>query len=465
MLSFLKQEPGFYRMTAALAFPIIMQNLITNALGMVDTFMVGVLGERAMAAVTLANVPVFVVTLLIFGVQSGCSVLMSQYWGRGDTGAINRVIGVGCYIAGSICLLFACVMFFFPVPFIGLFSNNDALVELAAEYARIVGFSYVFNGLTEVYISAQRSMGSPAVGMYVLAVSMCANTFLNWVFIFGNLGAPRLEVAGAALATLLSRVLEFAIILIYALRCRHFRLDFSLLLRPGAAILRKYVRSSTPVMLNETMWGLGTAMYTTIMGHMEDSQSILAAYTLAGNIEKVFIVAITGLAASACILIGREIGAGRAGRVYSMGLALNTMAFLTGLAVGAAMITATHLLLRPYLFPLFHLSPQSSEIAVMMITVVSVIMPVRSFNSANIVGVLRGGGDVRAATLIDLLPLWLVSIPLAALMGLVVKWGIFWVYMALVAEQIAKSIGGVRRLRSRQWINDLTRAGIQEETS
>ena len=196
------------------------------------------------------------------------------------------------------------------------------------------------------------------------------------------------------------------------------------------------------------------------MGHMEDSQSILAAYTLAGNIEKVFIVAITGLAASACILIGREIGAGRSDRVYSMGLALNTMAFFTGLAVGAAMITATHLLLRPYFFPLFHLSDHSSQIAVMMITVVSVIMPVRSFNSANIVGVLRGGGDVRAATLIDLLPLWLVSIPLAALMGgWGLQWGIFWVYMALVAEQIAKFIGGVWRLRSRQWINDLTRAG------
>lgn len=144
MLSFLKQEPGFYRMTAALAFPIIMQNLITNALGMVDTFMVGVLGERAMAAVTLANVPVFVVTLLIFGIQSGCSVLMNQYWGQGDVQAVNRVIGVGCYISGGICLLFACVMFFFPVPFIGLFSNNRDLVELAAEYARIVGFSYPY---------------------------------------------------------------------------------------------------------------------------------------------------------------------------------------------------------------------------------------------------------------------------------------------------------------------------------
>ena len=459
----MRRGPGFYRQVASLAFPIVMQNLITNTLGMVDTFMVGMLGEQSMAAVTLANVPVFVITLLIFGIQSGSSVLMSQYWGRGDTDAINRVIGIGCYLGGGVCLAFALVMFL--VEFIGLFSNNRQLVELASEYARIVGFSYLFNSLTEVYIGAQRSMGNPAVGMYVLAVSMCANTFLNWVFIFGNLGAPKLGVAGAALATLISRMLEFAIMLTYALRCRRFRLDFGSMLRPGREMLGRFVHYSTPVMLNETMWGLGTAMYTTIMGHMEDSQAILAAYTLAGNIEKIFVVTIFGIAASSAILIGREIGAGRSDKVYEMGLALNMLAFLAGFAVGAVMIAATHLALRPYLFPLFHLSEQSAAIAVMMITVVSVVMPVRSFNSANIVGVLRGGGDVRAATLIDLLPLWAVAIPFAAVMGLVLRWGIFWVYMALVAEQIAKSIAGVYRLRSRLWINDITRMGQREERS
>lgn len=140
VLSFLKRGPGFYKRVASLAFPIVMQNLITNTLGLVDTFMVGMLGEQAMSAVTLANVPVFVVTLVIFGLQSGSSVLMSQYWGRGDRDAINRVIGIGCYVAGGLSLIFAGVMFLIPVQFIGLFSNNQALVELAAQYARIVGF-------------------------------------------------------------------------------------------------------------------------------------------------------------------------------------------------------------------------------------------------------------------------------------------------------------------------------------
>lgn len=266
---------------------------------------------------------------------------MSQYWGRGDRDAINRVIGIGCYVAGGLSLIFAGVMFLIPVQFIGLFSNNQALVELAAQYARIVGFSYLFNSLTEVYIGAQRSMGNPVVGMCVLAVSMCANTFLNWIFIFGNLGAPKLGVEGAALATLISRMLEFSIMFLYAMRCKSFRLKFSLMLRPGRFILGRFIHYATPVVLNETMWGLGTAMYTTIMGHMEDSSSILAAYTVAGNIEKIFVVVVFGLANASAILIGREIGSGHADRVYDVGLTLNTLTIGAGVVIGGAMMVAT----------------------------------------------------------------------------------------------------------------------------
>lgn len=459
MFSFLKRGPAFYKTVITLTLPIVMQNLVTNTLGLVDTFMVGMLGEEAMAAVTLANVPIFVIMLLIFGIQSGSSVLISQYWGRGDTDAINRVIGIGFYIAGGICLAFAAVMFLIPVQFIGLFSNNQSLVALAAQYARIVGFSFLFNSLTEVYIGAQRSMGNPVVGLYILVISMCANTFLNWVFIFGNLGAPRLGVAGAALATLLSRILEFVIMVVYALRTKGFRLNFPILLQPGRFTTARFIHYATPVMFNETMWGLGTAMYTTIMGHMEDSSAILAAYTISGNIEKIFIVVIMGLANAAAILIGREIGAGHSDRVYDIGLTLDALTFGAGAVIGAAMVTATHLVLHPYLFPLFKMSEHSSGIAVMMITVLSVVMPMRAFNTTNVVGVIRGGGDVRTATLIDLCPLWLVAIPFAAVTGLVLKWGIFWVYMGLAAEQIVKAVAGVIRLRSRQWIVDITRAG------
>ena len=165
-------------------------------LAMADTFMVGMLGEAPMAGVALANIPIFVVQLFFFGVQSGSTVLISQYWGKGDREAINRVIGVALWAVNLVSVTFALVLLLFPVPFLSLFGNEPEVVALAAEYGRLIGLSYVFNGMTLVYLAAWRSMERPRLGMYILAVSMGINTFLNWVLIFGKLGAPALGVTG-----------------------------------------------------------------------------------------------------------------------------------------------------------------------------------------------------------------------------------------------------------------------------
>lgn len=190
MFAYLRRGPGFYRRVAALAAPMILQNLITSTLAMADTFMVGMLGEAPMAGVTLANIPIFVVQLFFFGVQSGSTVLISQYWGKGDREAINRVIGVALWAVNLVSVAFALVLLLFPVPFLGLFGNEPEVVALAAEYGRLIGLSYVFNGMTLVYLAAWRSMERPRLGMYILAASMGINTFLNWVLIFGKLGPP-----------------------------------------------------------------------------------------------------------------------------------------------------------------------------------------------------------------------------------------------------------------------------------
>ena len=456
MFAYLRRGPGFYRRVAALAAPMILQNLITSTLAMADTFMVGMLGEAPMAGVTLANIPIFVVQLFFFGVQSGSTVLISQYWGKGDREAINRVIGVALWAVNLVSVAFALVLLLFPVPFLGLFGNEPEVVALAAEYGRLIGLSYVFNGMTLVYLAAWRSMERPRLGMYILAASMGINTFLNWVLIFGKLGAPARGVTGAALATLIARLAEFSIVLVHIVRTRAFRFDFRLFLRPGRQMARKFVACSGPVVCNETLWGLGTSIFPTIMGHMAGSTEILAAYTIAGNVEKLCLVFAIGISGTASILIGREIGAGRSHQVYEVGLALNTLAALAGGGLGALLLLFTHLAAPVWFFPLFHLSPRACAIATMMMTVQGLLMPVRDFNHCTIVGVLRGGGDVQAASLIDLGPLWLVAIPLAALAGVVLRLDILWVYLAMSGESLVKSFIGMWRLRSGKWIHDLT---------
>ena len=456
MLSIFRQEKGFYGRLIRLAIPMIIQNVITNSMGLLDTFMVGLMGEGPLAGVTLANIPVFVINLMMFGIQSGSAVLISQYRGKGDTDTINRIIGIGMYAAGAVTLLFALVMAFLPEQFMSLFGSDQEVIGVAARYARIVGWSYLFDSFVQVYIGAHRAMGSPQRGMYILAISMVCNTMLNWVLIFGKLGAPALGVEGAALATLLARVLAFGIMVVWAVRDRKFRLRPALMLRPGKAAAAKFVRFATPVLCNETLWGLGTSLFPTIMGHMEGSKEILAAYAIAGNITNLCSVGIFAIAGTAAILVGQEIGSGRMDRVYRLGGLLDTLAFLFGLALGLVCLLILHVAVIPLLYPLFRLSETAAGICTMMLTVVFGSMCLRGFNTTSIVGVLRGGGDVRMATLIDLVPLWVFALPLAALTGLVWEMGILWVYLSMMAENILKCVLGIARYRTGRWINDVT---------
>lgn len=458
MFAFMRQQPGFYRQVLLLSIPIVLQNLITSALGMADTFMVGMLGEEPMAAVTLANIPLFAVQMFIFGVMSGASVLISQYWGKQDTESINRVLGVAQGVALLVSSIFAAILLICPVEFLSLFGNEPEVIGLAAQYGSVAGLSYVCSAFTMMYVAAYRSMERPQLGMYILAGSMTVNTFLNWVLIFGKLGAPALGVRGAAVATLTARLLEVAAVAVHMLKNRFFRLRLHLLLRPGADMARRFLKYGGMVVCNETLWGLGTSVFPTIMGHMADSTEILAAYTIAGNVEKIVGVTAFGLAATASVIIGREVGAGRQEKVLDVGKALNALAVAGGLVMGALLLLFALTAAPAWVYPLFKLSPGAAAAASMMMLIIALATPLRDFNTVNIVGVLRGGGDVKAAALIDIGPLWLAAVPYAALCGLALKAPIFRVYLAFPLEQIVKFFIGIWRLNSGRWVRDLTRA-------
>jgi Na+-driven multidrug efflux pump len=216
METYIKPERGFYRAALALMLPLVIQNIVTNLMQQADAFMVGALGETELAAVTMANSGFFVVLLLTFGIQSGASVLVAQYYGRGNTDAVNRILGMGLYVSLALTVTVSLLTFCFPVKLMHLLTNNADLIEPGAEYARIVGFSYVFMSISAIYISVQRSMANPRLGALLLPGSGALNIILNYMLIFGNWGAPAKGCAGAALATLLSRAFEGVFVLVYA---------------------------------------------------------------------------------------------------------------------------------------------------------------------------------------------------------------------------------------------------------
>lgn len=457
MLRALRRESGFYRRLWTLSAPMILQNIITTSLGFADIFMVGLLGNAEMAAVTAANVPVFIIQVVIFGFQSGMAVLVSQYWGRGDTDSINRCLGVALYAVTGFSTLLALITFFFPAQVLSLITPNQELVDLAVRYIQIVGFSYIFNGISSIYAGVQRSTEYPKFGMLLFGVSMCVNTLLNFVLIFGHFGVPAMGITGAAVATLTSRVAEFIIAAVFALSSRRLPLRWSCILRPGRAIVRSFLTYSTPVVCNEAMWSIGTSMLTVIMGHMANSQDMLAAYALIGNIDKLSTVVCFGLAGSAAVIVGKEIGQGHSReRVYEVSWTLLLVSMLVGGVVMALLLVLLPTFFRPVLFPLFQLAPGAAEVAAYLAIVYAVFMPMRAFDITNITGVLRAGGDAKVASLIDIGPLWLAAIPLMALTGLVLHTPAWVVCIAMQAENMLKCPIGLVRFRSRKWINDVT---------
>ena len=456
-MHYLRQGRGFYRSAIALMLPMILQNLVTNFMALADSFMVGALGETELAAVTMANSVFYVLSLIIFGIQSGTGVLVAQYYGKGRLDAINRIMGMGYYVSLGLTALIALLAFFFPMQLMQLVTNNPDLWEPGAEYASIVGFSYVCMAFSGVYIAVQRSMENPGLGAILLTVSGALNILLNYMFIFGKWGAPAMGCAGAAVATLLSRVLEVLVVTGCFFRSKRLPVKPGLMLRPGRIIAGDFIKYSLPVVLNEGMWSLAMSLFSIIMGHMPNSTPILAAYTIAGNIDRMAAVALFAAGNATAVIIGRDIGCGDTKEIYGKGVALNFVCFVTGIISMGILLTVRATLLDGFIFPLMDISAEAGELAKMMLAFIAVVMPLRSLNLCNIVGVFRGGGDVRFGLICDIGPLYCVCLPAAALCGLVFGLGITAVYVCICLDDFCKVFLCLPRLRSGKWINSVTR--------
>lgn len=459
-MNILKREPGFYKRLFCLSLPMVLQNLITFSLGLIDTFMVSQLGNEEMAAVTTANVPVFILISIIFGVQSGLGILISQYWGKGDVKSISRALGVACIIGGGLTLILAAVFFLFPVQVMDLLSNRHDLSLLGAPYLRVIGFAFVFNMLSSIYASAQRSVENPSFGMKLFGFSTILNTGLNYLLIFGHFGFPALGVAGAAIATLLARVSEFVICVICALRSKTIPLEIPLFLRPGLGMVRKFLKYASPVVLNEAVWGLGNSLLTVILGYTDNSVEMLAANAVMGNLNRVLLVVCFGLGSATAVILGKAIGEGkRHAFVLDLGRALLWFTILVGGALGLICLILTPVFFVPVVFPMFKLYNESAAIAFALAVANFLFFPFHACSTSAIVGILRGGGDVIWSTVLDNAPLWLVCLPVTALTALVLKTGVWPIVLSMQLENLVKFPFCVWRVGSGKWINDVTEGG------
>ena len=313
-------DRGFYKSLMLIAVPIALQNLITVAVSMMDTLMIGQLGEVQLSATSIANQLWFMLMVVCFGVAGGANVLIAQYWGKRDVEVIRRVEAITYKIGMAAAVVFSCVALFFPRQFMGIFTTEEAVIDFGVQYLRILGWSYPFYTAANLTIMMLRSVGTVNISIAVYLASLVVNTSLNYVLIFGKFGAPRLEVRGGAIATVCARLVEFGIAAGY-LFLKEKKIRFSLrdLLPSNRDFYRKYFTVSIPVIGNELMWGIGTSITAVVIGRM--GTNFVAANSIYTVINQLVSVMIFGVGNAALTVVGNTIGAGEYEKAGAVGRA------------------------------------------------------------------------------------------------------------------------------------------------
>lgn len=441
----------FLKIVFGLAFPIALQNLINTGVTTADVVMLGKVGEQALSSGSLAGQVQFVMGLMIFGMTSGASVLTAQYWGKKDVNTIEKVFCMTLEFSVTAGLLFFVAGEFFPVQIMHIFSSEQEIIEGGAAYLRIVAFSYPLSAFSTCYLYLMRSVERVQIGTAVFGSSLIVNVILNAVFIFGLGGIPAMGVRGAALATLLSRCMEFGIVLFYIGKVNRqvcLRLKYFLHLDP--MLLKDFLVLSIPVVLNETLWGAGMSANAAILGQMGSAAA--AANSVVRVIRELVMVMSVGLSAATAVLVGKAIGEKRMDLAQTYARRMVCMSICVTAVTSSLMVSLRHVIAGA-----LSLSDQARENLVFMLVILAVYGLCQSITCPVIVGVLRGGGDTRYGLILEGAALWGGSILLGGIGAFVLHLPVKAVFMLLMLDEFIKLPFAVWRYRSKVWLRDLTR--------
>lgn len=445
------RDKNFLRKTVMIALPVAMQGMLNTVVNLVDNLMIGSLGSTAIASVGLANKVFFVFTLLVFGINSGSGVLAAQYWGNQDVKSIKKVLGLALSLAVTGSAAFMIPACAYPRMLMRIFTTSEASIGMGAAYLAVAAFSYPCTAVTNTYVGMLRAVNRVKEPVVISCAAIVTNIVFNYILIFGKFGAPAMGVVGAALATLIARVVEMTLILcvVYLGRTP---------LAGGArdlfgwsrAFLRKFFVTALPVICNEFIWGLGTTIYSMAYGRMGDDA--VAAITIATTIQDLVVVLFQGLSAATAVILGNEMGAGNLKRAETYGKNFFILQFLVTVVMAGVCVS-----LRWSFISLYQpgISDGVAQSVSRCIIVFALFSPFRMFNYVNVVGVLRSGGDTAMCLFIDTSGVWFIGIPLAFIGGLWLKQPIHIVYAMVTLEEVYKAVVGYVRYRQKKWLRNL----------
>ena len=446
-----KMNNTFYKTFMQIGIPIALQHLISSSLNLVDTFMIGRLGETAIASVGVANRVFFLFIISIFGIYSGFGIFTAQYWGKKDTVNIHKVLGAMLLFGVGLSAIFMSASLIFPEKIMGIFTKDFEVVQNGIGYMRIVALSYTVTAISFAYSFSSRAVHRTTLPMIVSAVALSTNTILNFILINGYLGFPALGVKGAAIATLISRMLEFLILIIniYKDKTHPLAAKFRDMIDINFNMIKNLVKTGMPVFLNEAIWVFGTTIYFIAFGML--GTEALAVIQIAYSVSDFFQSLSMGIGNAAGVMIGNSIGNCEFEKAYDYGGKFLKLTFIFSIILAGILFLSRPLILM--LYKSFALETQ--VMLFKSLAVIAVFQIPKMFTFTMIVGVLRGGGDTKFCLILDALSVWFIGIPLGFISVMVFNLPVHLVLASVFLEEVFKMFITVPRFIKKKWINNV----------
>lgn len=453
-----RKDKEFYTTVFALALPIAAQSLITIGVNMLDTIMVGKLGEEALSATSLANSFIGIYHILCMGLGMGASVLVSRFWGMKSAHidedkaaiALKQTVCLMLRLAMFLALIFAIITAVAPSRIMASYTPDGIIQKLGSSYFTWSIPTYFFIGASLVTTIVLRSVGQVRYPLYVSIGAFFVNLLANYAFIFGKLGAPRMEVAGAAIGTVIARLFEAIMIVGYLFLCEKkilFRVK-DLFMKTGS-LLGEYIRISIPVLVSDAILAFGNNSVAMVIGHL--GAAFIAANAITSVTQQLSTVVIQGVSQAGAIVTGQTLGKSGKEKTMDQGWMFLGLGFALGTISAIFIMLVSNPIISTY-----NVSEETVRIARELMASISLIIIFQATNSIMTKGVLRGGGDTKMLMITDNVFLWVVSIPLGMLAGFVFKWPAFWIYFCLKSDQVIKTVWCVFRLKSEKWIKKIS---------
>lgn len=434
-----------------LAIPMILQNAISVGVGVADNIMVGSLGELSVAGVSLANQVQNILSMLVVGISAALVLLATQYWGKRDTKSVKDIVGIGMKACLLIGIVINIAVLSAPHAVLRIFSDNEEAIGEGIKYLRIMAFSYIFFCVTNVLMASMRCVEVVRIALIVSLTTLLVDVGLNYVLIFGKLGFPAMGIQGAAVATLIARVVETGVMVVYVRFIdKRLSLRFSELLGLNKLLLADFFKYGLPVMLGDMLWGCFGAAQTAVVGRL--GSDTLAAQSVTLIMFQLVTVVVWGFSGAAAVIIGKTVGSGD----YDLVKRYARMLQLVFLCVGVV-TSLTFLGLRDVLISLYSFAPETQHMVRQFMTVMAVATLGTAYHAPCFTGIIRAGGDTRFVITVDFICAWLIVMPLALLSAFVFHHPPVVVFFFLKCDQFFKWIIAIIKTNRFKWIKNLTR--------